>query len=95
MIITTWNGKSFDTDRDLSEAERHIVQKLFAWESLVTSLEQFREKKKDFLLKGWNNLGPITESTALTAIIQNIEMKVAARLKKEKEQINMPDMFRL
>jgi len=83
MIITTWNGKSFDTDKDLNETERHIVQKLFAWESLFTSLEQFREKKKDFLLKGWNNLGPVTESTALRTIMQNIEKKVAARLKTE------------
>ena len=83
MIITTWNGKSFDTDRDLTEAERHIVQKLFAWESLVTSLEQFREKTKDFLLKGWNNLGPVTKSPALSAIIQDVERKVATRLKTE------------
>jgi len=83
MIITTWNGKSFDTDKDLTEAERHIVQKLFAWESLVTSLEQFREKKKDSLLMGWNNLGPVTESTALRTIIQDIERKVVARLKTE------------
>jgi hypothetical protein len=83
MIITTWNGKSFDTDRDLTEAERHIVQKLFAWESLVTSLEQFREKTKDFLLKGWNNLGPVTESPALSALIQDVERKVATRLKTE------------
>jgi hypothetical protein len=83
MIITTWNGKSIDTDKDLNESERHIVQKLFAWESLVTSLEQFREKTKDFLLKGWNNLGPVTESTALRTIIQDIEKKVATRLKTE------------
>jgi hypothetical protein len=30
MIITTWNGKSFDTDKELSAPERHILQKLFA-----------------------------------------------------------------
>lgn len=83
MIITTWNGKSIDTDKDLTESERHIVQKLFAWESLVTSLEQFREKTKDFLLKGWNNLGPVNESPALTAIMQDIERKVATRFKTE------------
>jgi len=83
MIITTWNGKSFDTDKDLTEAERHIIQKLFAWESLVISLEQFREKKKDALLKGWNNLGPVTESTTLSTIIKDIEKKVEARLKTE------------
>lgn len=83
MIITTWKGKSFDTDKDLNEAERHIVQKLFAWESLVTSVEQFREKTKDFLAKGWNNLGPVNESPALRAIIQDIERRVITRLKTE------------
>ncbi|MFO8165910.1 MAG: hypothetical protein R6T98_15420 [Desulfatiglandales bacterium] len=83
MIITTWNGKSFDTDKDLTEAERHIVQKLFAWESLVASLEQFREKKNDFLVKGWNNMGPVPESSALRAIIQDIEKKIMTRLKTE------------
>ena len=83
MIITTMNGKSFNTDKDLTEAERHIVQKLFAWESLVASLEQFREKKNDFLLKGWNNMGPVPESSALRAIIQDIEKKIVTRLKTE------------
>lgn len=82
MIITTWNGKSLDTDRDLSAPERHIVQKLFAWESLVTSLEQFRRKKQEALLNGWNNSGPIQEGVALKAIIQSLEKKVAARLGK-------------
>jgi len=83
MIITTWNGKSFDTDKDLTTPERHIIQKLFAWGSLVTNLEQFREKKKDALLKGWNNSGPIGESMALGTIIKDLERKVVARLRKD------------
>lgn len=82
MIITTWNGKSIDTDRDLSAPERHVVQKLFAWESLVTSLEQFKQKKEEALLNGWNNSGPIREGAALEAIIQSLEKKVATRLGK-------------
>jgi len=83
MIITTWNGKSFDTDKDLTAVERHIIQKLFAWRSLVTSLEQFRQKKADALLKGWNNSGPVNESAALKTIIQDLEKKVIARLNTE------------
>jgi hypothetical protein len=83
MIITTGNGKSFDTDRDLTAPERHIIQKLFAWESLVTSLEQFRDKKEQALLKGWNNSGPIGESIALEAIIKDLEKKVVARLNRK------------
>ncbi len=80
MIITTWNGKSFDTEKDLNAPERHILQKLFAWESMVTSLEQFKQKKQEALLKGWNNSGPIQEGMALKVIIKTLEKKVAARL---------------
>ena len=83
MIIKTSSGRSFDTDRDLSAAERHIVQKLMAWESLVTSREQFMQKKTDALLKGWENSGPVTESPALRDIIKNIEKKVVVRLNEE------------
>jgi hypothetical protein len=83
MIITTSNGKSFDTDKDLTAPERHILQKLFAWESMVTSLEQFRDKKETALLKGWNNSGPINESLALNTIINDLEKKVDARLSKK------------
>ncbi len=80
MIITTWNGKSFDTEKDLNAPERHVLQKLFAWESMVTSLEQFKQKKEQALLKGWNNSEPIQEGMALKAIIETLERKVAARL---------------
>jgi hypothetical protein len=83
MIIKTSSGRSFDTDRDLTAAERHIVQKLMAWESLVTSREQFMQKKQDALLKGWEGSGPVTESTALRDIIKDLEMKVVARLSKK------------
>jgi len=83
MIITTRNGKSFDTDKDLSAAERHILQKLFAWESMVASLEQFGEKKETALLKGWSNSGPIEESMPLKTIINDLEKKVDARLSKK------------
>jgi hypothetical protein len=83
MIITTRNGKSFDTEKDLSAPERHILQKLFAWESMVISLEQFRDKKETALLKGWNNSGPIDESLALNTIINDLEKKVDARLSKK------------
>jgi len=82
MIINTNDGQSFETNRDLTAPERHILQKLFAWESMATSLEQFREKKKEALHKGWNNSGPVTESSALKAIIKNLERKVSIRIDK-------------
>ena len=83
MIINTKSGQSFDTDRDLTAAERHILQKLFAWESMAISLDQFRDKKVEALCKGWNNSGPIIESAALKTIIRNMENNVLARLDAE------------
>ena len=82
MIINTRDGQSFETNRDLTAPERHILQKLFAWESMAISLEQFREKKKEALHKGWNNSGPVTESSALKAIIKDLERKVSIRIDK-------------
>lgn len=80
MIFTTQNGQSFDTDRDLSAPERHILQKLFAWEALSSSLEQFQEKKREALDKGWNQSGPVEAGAALKAIIRDLERKVRDRL---------------
>jgi hypothetical protein len=81
VIITTEDGKSFDTETDLTAPERHILQKLFLWESMASTLDQFREKKDQALFKGWNNSGPIQESPALKRIIKHLERKVSVRLK--------------
>lgn len=82
MIITTNSGETFDTDKDLTAPERHILQKLFLWESMSSNLEEFREKKEAALLKGWNNSGPVPESDALKDIIRHLETKVSSRLNK-------------
>lgn len=83
MIITTRDGKTIDTEKDLTAVERHILQKLFLWKSMADSLDQFREKRAQALLKGWNNSGPIGESQNLRAVIMDLEEKVVARLKEE------------
>ena len=83
MMITTRSGRSFDTQKDLTAPERHILQKLFAWEAMAVSVVQFREKKEEALQKGWNNSGPITESVFLKIIVNDLERKVINRLKKE------------
>jgi len=80
MRITTKDGKSFDTETDLTAPERHALQKLFLWESMAGSIQEFRKKKEDALRKGWNNSGPIPESEALRSIIGDLERKVLARL---------------
>ncbi|MBW2609076.1 MAG: hypothetical protein JRC68_01885 [Deltaproteobacteria bacterium] len=80
MTITTRDGKSIDTEMDLTAPERHILQKLFLWESMATSIKEFIDQKEMALLKGWNNSGPIQESTALKHITRDLEKKVATRL---------------
>jgi hypothetical protein len=80
MIITTKNGRSFDTDRNLTAPERHILQKLLIWESMASSVDQFRQKKSEAFFKGWNNSGPIQESEAMKMIVADLEEKVTLRL---------------
>lgn len=80
MNITLKNGKSYDTEIDLTPPERHILQKLFLWESMASSINEFNEKKNEALLRGWNNSGPISESTALKDIITDLESRVQIRI---------------
>lgn len=80
MIFLTENGNSYDTEKELSAAERHILQKLLFWEDLAVSLDQFRQKKEEALLKGWNCSGPVTAGIALRAILSDLEEKIRIRL---------------
>ena len=81
MIITTRSGRSYNTETELNAPERHILQKLFIWESLASSLEVFKQKKEEALLKGWNNSGPIREREILKSIIADLEERIILRLK--------------
>jgi hypothetical protein len=80
MIITINSGKTFDTNKDLTAPERHILQKLFAWEAMADTVEQFREKKWEAYTKGWNNSGPVKPGKALSAIVNHMELRVKERL---------------
>ncbi|RJR22480.1 MAG: hypothetical protein C4582_06600 [Desulfobacteraceae bacterium] len=82
MKINTDAGLILDTDRDFTAAERHILQKLFLWESMAESIEQFRQKKNEAMLKGWNSSGPVPVSGALSAVTADMEKRVARRLKE-------------
>lgn len=83
MIFSTANGKSFDTDKDLTAPERHILQKLFLWETMASSIDEFKEKKDAALLAGWNNSGAIREGPALNSIILELERRVTERIGKK------------
>jgi hypothetical protein len=80
MIYTTQRGESFDTDKDFSAAERHILQKLLLWKDLAASVEEFRSKKQEALRKGWGDSGPIQESRNMQSLTRDLEAQVARRL---------------
>ena len=82
MLFTTREGTSFDTQADLTAPERHILQKLFLWETMASSVEEFREKTDAALSSGWNDSGPVRESAALKQIIQELEMRVTERIRE-------------
>jgi hypothetical protein len=84
MILTTRTGQSFDTEADLTAEERHILQKLFLWKSMASSVDEFRKKKEEAFHKGWNQSGPVRESTAMKTITRDLEEKVTLRLLHEK-----------
>jgi len=84
MIYTTPKGESFDTEKDLSAPERHILQKLFIWKEMAAGVEEFRVKKQEALQKGWSGSGPIKESPAMRSITKDLEAQVARRLQAEK-----------
>jgi hypothetical protein len=82
MIISTDSGQVIDT-ADLSPEERHVIQKLLAWMTLVDSVDQFTRKKTQALAAGWNNSGPVRETRALSQIIRHLEKQVRHRLKNQ------------
>lgn len=70
-----------DTERDLGPEERHVVQKLIGWKSLVHSVEEFRQKRKKALHDGWNNSGPLVESEKLRLIGESLERQLITHLR--------------
>ncbi len=85
MIYKTQQGESFDTEKDLSAPERHILQKLFIWKEMAAGVEEFRVKKQEALQKGWSDSGPIKESRAMRSITKDLEAQAARRLRAEKQ----------
>ncbi len=81
MIITCGNSEIVDT-ASLSPEERHVIQKLLAWQSLASSVLFFREKTAAALAAGWNASGPISKTRALEQVIQHLETELRKRIKK-------------
>jgi hypothetical protein len=79
MIFKIDSNTEIDTD-DLSSEERHVLQKLIGWQTMVDSVAEFQQKKESALHVGWNNSGPIRESRALALVIQQLEKELRLRL---------------
>ncbi|MDD9301373.1 MAG: hypothetical protein HUK40_03105 [Desulfobacter sp.] len=79
MIICCDNGRQVDTSR-LSPEERHIIQKLLAWNSLADSVAMFQEKIQAALAAGWNDSGPVARTPGLSLVIDHLEKKLRNRL---------------
>ena len=71
MIIQLDDNTEIDTDNFSSE-ERHILQKLIGWSSLVSSMAEFQQKKEAALAIGWNNTGSVRPTETLTLVIQQL-----------------------
>jgi len=82
MRINIETGIFYDTERDFSSEERHILQKLFLWETMAKSIEEFRNKKAEALAKGWNLSGPVPMSAAMSAVTSEMEKRVMKRLRE-------------
>lgn len=81
MIITLSTGRKIDTETDLTAEERHIVQKLYAWASVLDSVEAFRVKRNQALDAGWNSSGPVAQRDMLREILNDVEKNLDAQLK--------------
>lgn len=77
MLYTTLGGRVLDTDRDLDEAGRHVMQKLMAWESLGLGPREFAQKRTQALAVGWDGRGPVSEGEALRAANDDLARRVA------------------
>jgi len=82
MIIQIDSSIVIDTDKDFSSGERHVLQKLLGWKTMVKSMAEFQQKKESALAVGWNDSGPIRESQAFTLAVQQLEKELLLQFKK-------------
>jgi hypothetical protein len=88
MRYTTKKGEVFDLEKDFSGPERHVLQKLLLWKDMAANTEEFRRKKREALVKGWGDSGPVQESQTLQSLTQDFEAQVARRALLKKAEKN-------
>lgn len=79
MIYLTLKGRSVDTDLDLSAPQRHVLQKLMAWEQLALPVADFVARRAKALQQGWDGRGPVAESPAFLAVADDLATRLAVR----------------
>jgi hypothetical protein len=84
MHYTTKRGEVYDLVKDFSSPERHILQKLLLWKDMAASVAEFRSKKREALLKGWGDSGPLEESRAMQSLTKDFEAQITLRTLREK-----------
>ena len=84
MMIKTRSDMAVDMDRDLSPAERQILEQLRLWKDVAGSVAEFRAKKEAALAAGWNGSRAIRESRVLSVLALDLEEKLAQRLLADK-----------
>lgn len=77
MHYVTLKARTIDTIADLSEPERHVMQKLIAWERLGIPTVEFKRKTDDALQKGWDGRGPVRASVALRDVCEDLAARLA------------------
>lgn len=80
MIIPLADNNEIDTERDLSSAEKHILQKLLCYKVFVGSVAEFRQKKETAFRVGWNDSGPVRESATMSKVAEQLETELRLRL---------------
>lgn len=79
MRYLTLANREIDTDRQLAEAERHVVMKLMLWASLGLEQDDFARRRAEALRKGWNNQGALSESAALKELGDDLARRLAIK----------------
>lgn len=80
MIIRLADHSEIDTERDLSSAEKHILQKLLCYQVFVGSVAEFRQKKETAYRVGWNDSGPVRETALMARVAEQLETELRLRL---------------
>jgi hypothetical protein len=71
---------NFELEKDLTSAERPILQKLFSLEGPGRRRKGIQPKEQEALDQGWGESGPVGKVARLKSITRDPEEQVASRM---------------